>query len=127
MKKIISIVMLVSGFSVYAQKFVDGSAPANPNILKQEGQIFSVRLEMGEPIRIFVLGKEEAKIDINDLSLTVKRLKPYPGKILKLDQKDGSYQIAEPMELKGEPQLEVTAQSKDKKEKFKFKLKVQKP
>lgn len=112
---------------VFAQKFAEGSAPANPNIMKQEGQIFSVRLEMGQPIRIFVVGKEEAQVDLNEMKMTVRRLKPYPGKVLKLDQKDGAYSIAESMNLKGETQLEITAQSKEKSEKFQFKLKNGKP
>lgn len=90
--------------------------------LTQAGQMISLRLVVGEPVRIFVVGKEEAKIDLDSLKLTVRRLSPYPAQVLSLSQKGDVFTITEPVNLETENLLEVTTKVKNKTEKFKFKV-----
>lgn len=112
------ICVFISQF-VFAQgNFEDLSRPD----IKKEGQLVSVRIVIGEPVRIFVVGKEEAKLDWSDLKLTVRRLKPYPGKILSTNQKNGYFVISEPIDLQKGTDLEVTTKIKDKTETLHFKI-----
>ncbi len=89
----------------------------------KQGNLVSVRIVMGEPIRIFVVGREEAKLDLSKLKLKVRRLDPYPGKILKMNQSTGFYTISEPIDLKQPLNLEVTADINDKSETLRFNIK----
>jgi hypothetical protein len=90
--------------------------------LKQEGQMLSIRIVPGEPLKIFVLGREEAKADLTNLKLTIRRMKPYPAKTLSLS-KSGDYFIVNEKNLKGPLELEVNATVKEEKaEKFYFNL-----
>jgi hypothetical protein len=95
--------------------------------MRAEGQLVSVRLVVGEPIRIFVVGREEAKLNLSDMTLTVKRLSPYPGKILKIDQNNNYISISDPVDLKKFTDIEVTTKVKNKSETFRFKVKGQLP
>lgn len=95
--------------------------------LRQEGNMFTVRIVMGEPMRIFVLGKEEAKLDLSQLHLTVRRLQPYPAKMLTA-RRNGDYYIVTDLpasERTGD--WEVTTKLKNKTETLRFKLQNQKP
>lgn len=90
---------------------------------KEEGQMLSIRLVMGEPARIFVIGKEEAKLDLSDLKLTIRRLKPYPAREFVVNRKGNYFEVSEPKELSLSTDLQVTAKSSGKTETLKFKLK----
>lgn len=108
------------------------AAPTIPNqetldYIKQEGQLFSVRISRGEPVRIFVVGKEEAKIDLSKLTITVRRIKPYPGKILNVDRHGDYFQVSEVSEYNTTTDLEISTKVENKDEVFKFKLKKNKP
>lgn len=93
------------------------------HLIRHEGQIFSVTISRGRPVRIFVLGKEEAKINLKEVSLTLRRLKPYPGKVLKLDRYGGYFEVKNPDEFNQSSVLEVSAHLQGKKESFKVQLK----
>lgn len=94
---------------------------------RKEGQFLSIQLSRGNPLRIFVVGKEEAKLDISTLNLTVRRLKPYPGKVLNVNKFDHYFEIADSSELKQAKEIEIMANVKDKSETFHFKLKKENP
>lgn len=91
--------------------------------MRQEGQVLSVHLSMGSPIRIFIVGREEAKIDLSKLELTVRRMNPYPGKVLKLDRYDNYFVVNDADPFTKNTTLELNAKVNNKVEKFKFKIK----
>jgi hypothetical protein len=89
---------------------------------RKEGQLVTVLITKARPMRIFVLGREEAKIDFAKFKITVRRAQPYPGKILKLNRFDNYYEVDDSNSLKQVTDLEVTAQLNDKNETFHFDL-----
>lgn len=101
----------------------DPTQPIDVLMLKQEGQLVTVQIAIGEPIRIFVVGKEEAKINLNDMKLTVRRLNPYPGKILNVTKSGDYFSVSEPTPTDHPTELEIKTKIKNKKEEtFHFKL-----
>lgn len=100
----------------------DLSRELDLGLLKQEGQLVSVRIAIGEPLRIFVVGREEAKLDFSQLKLTVRRIKPYPGEILQLTKHGDYFSVSDTMNLKNETELEVKTKVKNKEETFHFKI-----
>lgn len=107
--------------------FDDSVGTENSKMLKQQGRIFTVQLLLGEPIRFFVVGREEAKVDLNDLSVTVRRIQPYPGKVFSLDRQDDYFVVTEPNDLKSATTLEVTAKTKTKVDKVQFQIENRRP
>lgn len=120
MKRLILAVLMP--LVVSAQSFVDDPNHPNSTVMRRQGQLVSVELVLGEPLRIFVVGREEAKVDLSDLSITVRRLKPYPGKVLSLDKFNNYYTISDPVDLKKPMDLEVTTKVKGKSETLHFKI-----
>ncbi len=94
---------------------------------RKEGQLLTIQISRGNPLRIFVVGKEEAKLDLSSLNLTIRRLKPYPGKVFALDKYDHYFVVPDSSELKQAKEIEIMASVKDKNETFHFKLKTEKP
>ncbi len=90
--------------------------------MKQEGQLFSVQISRDNPIRIFIVGKEEAKFDFAKINLTIRRLKPYPGKVLKINRFDNYFTINDSVDPRKPLDLEMVTTNGDKKEIFNFKL-----
>jgi hypothetical protein len=119
--------LVIFCLSAFANSSEDLSSPQGATRLRQQGQLFTVQLVIGEPLRFYVVGKEEAKVDFEALKMTVRRLKPYPGKILTLDFKDGYFFAAESPELKDATTLEVTAKSKTNVDKVQFSIENAKP
>jgi hypothetical protein len=87
--------------------------------IKQEGQLVTVRIVRGEPLRIFVLGREEAKVNMSDLAVTVRRLKPYPGKILSLTKDGNFYTVKDPSD-RSLSDIEIKAKARNGEETFYF-------
>jgi hypothetical protein len=119
MRKAIFITLLFS--------FVAKGSPLNPEsanneILRQNGNLVSVQLVLGEPVRIFVVGKEEAKLDLSKLKLTVRRITPYPSKEYSLDRTGDFFVITEPIDLKKPIDLEITTKVKEESETLRFNL-----
>lgn len=100
------------------------SVPARADTyeFKQQGDLATVRMVVGEPIRFFVVGREEAKLDMSNLKLTVRRLKPYPAKELTLDREGNTFEITEPLDTKQATQLEVKTELKGKSETLQFNI-----
>lgn len=122
---------LVAGFfllvSVWAYGIEQHDNSGDSKVLRQQGRLFTVQLVLGEPLRFFVVGREEAKVDLNDLTLTVRRLKPYPGKVISLDRQNDYFVTSEPNELQDATALEVTAKTKAKVDKIHFKIENRRP
>jgi len=95
--------------------------------MRQEGQFLSVHLSKGNPIRIFVVGKEEAKIDFSKLKMTVRRLNPYPGSVLKTDRYENYFVVKDALDFKKDAEFEIDIEANQKVEKFNFKLKGRTP
>lgn len=104
------------------QSFVDDPNHPNSTVMRRQGQLVSVEVVVGEPLRIYVVGREEAKLDFSNLTLTVRRLKPYPGKVLSLDKFNNYFTVSEPVDLKKPMDLEVTTKVKGKSETLNFKI-----
>ena len=106
--------------SIFALAQNPSSSPVQE--YREEGQLLSVRLVVSEPIRIFVVGKEEAKIDLSDLKLTVRRLKPYPAREFTASRKGDYFEVSEPKDLSRATNLEVKAETRGRVETLNFKL-----
>jgi len=109
----------------WTQVFNDPNGPQNT--LRQQGHLFTIQLVLGEPIRFFVAGREEAKLDMSDLSVTVRRIKPYPGKVIRLDRQNDYFVAASSNDLDTATEIEVIAKSKANSEKIKFKIESKRP
>lgn len=94
---------------------------------RKEGQLLTIQISKGEPVRIFVVGREEAKFNFTDLKLTVRRLKPYPAKILTLDKQDNYFVVPDASEFQNVQELEIKTELPEKTEIFKIDLKKEKP
>ncbi len=90
--------------------------------LQQNGSLVSVRLFPGQPLLIYVVGREEAKIDLSRLKLSVRRLSQGQSQDLPYRQEGRHYIIDEPLSREEPTDLEVTAQTPKKAETFHFKL-----
>lgn len=97
-------------------------------VMMKEGRLMSVSLTLGNPIRIFVTGREEGKLDLSKMKLTVRRLQPYPPQELKVNR-DGSFYTVVNRDLQNQPfqELEVTTSIYKTSESFNFRIKNQKP
>lgn len=95
--------------------------------LKQEGQLVTVQIVFGQPLRIFVVGREEAKLNYSDLHLTVRRLHPYPEKVFQLSQDGGNFVVQDAEGIKRSDEIEVKTKIKDETETFRFNINKPKP
>lgn len=98
-----------------------------PPALRQEGRLVSVELVFGEPLRLFIVGREEAKLDLATLQVTVRRLKPYPGKVYTANRQGDFFVIPEFKDLRQTSDLEVRTQINDQSESLHFKIKPRIP
>ncbi len=117
--QLVSILIALVAIVVEASAFDPGRPE---NMINQEGQLLSIRISKGDPIRIFVVGREEAQLNLSDVSLTIRRLKPYPGKILKLDRQGNFFEVKDQKLFQQSTELEISASIKGKKESFKVDL-----
>lgn len=95
---------------------------ADLRTLNQSGSLVSIRLEPHHPISFYVVGKEEAEIDLSQLQVVVRSLSQGEGRILNSHQEGNRYIIDEPLDLEQPTDLEVTAKTHDKAETFHFKI-----
>lgn len=114
-------IVLFFNFAAQGASWDEGDR--NENLIHHEGQILSVTISRGNPIRIFVIGKEEAQLNLKDVSLTLRRLKPYPGKVLKVDRYGGYFEVKNQSDFNQSTELEVSTRLKGQKESFKVQLK----
>jgi hypothetical protein len=119
-------------FSIHAD--LHNPFPSDANVLSQQGSLVAVKVIKGEPIKIFVLGREEATLDFSNLqldanvdpanfSINVRRINAdKSGPILKLTREKDHFIIDNPDTKDRVFTLEVTTKVKGKKEVFKFKV-----
>ena len=126
--KALKLFFVLSMFSSVSWAQYSGE-PSDPQseILKQQGKLVTVTLSRGEPLRIFVLGREEAQFDPSDFELTVRRLKPYPAKVMKVDAQGHYYSVQELTQTNEEREVEIKAKFKGKTETLKMKIPAKKP
>ncbi len=114
---------ILSLLFIFQFVFAQGPAddPNRPEFaqVRQSGQLVSVRISMGQPIKIFVVGNDEAHLDLSQLTLRVRRLNP-PEKTLSISQQKDYFTITEPLEK--DTDLEVSTKIKNKTETFRFKI-----
>lgn len=129
----ILIKILLTSLFVFSQKTMPDSAKNEFEALSQQGSLFALKVVKGQPIKIFVIGREEAEIDlskielaadldISNLSLSIRQTNPKPGKILKIKRIENHFEIAEPIAPKNDLVIEIQDTKKDKKETFKIKM-----
>lgn len=114
-------------FFVCSVAFTDIHSPLWKNYETQvkEGKLITLTLALGNPMKLFVAEKEEARLDFNKMKLSVRRISPYPGEELKVTRDGHIYTI---LGAKNRPrELEVTATVNENREVFYFNLKKEKP
>lgn len=93
----------------------------------QRGRLVTITLTLGNPVKIFITGKEEARLNLNNLKLKIRRLDPYPAEELRFNKMGNLYTVAMPATSKDLNLLEVTATIKNESESFQFRLDNKKP
>lgn len=99
-------------------------------MLVRTGDMFTIQISRGEPIKIFILGREEAQLNLKDLKLKVRRLKPYPAKDLPIRFENDYFSVAGSSSKNPLEEIEITATKKLSQEKLneeKFKVDLTKP
>lgn len=123
---------LVSIFLISAQ-------PANPaqtdiEVIREQGSLLNIKFVPGKPIKIFIVGREEAEVDLSqtkwkadvdfsNLSVSLKQTNPNPGKILKIKRFENHYIVDDPLQLTNGTELRLDIDDKNKKH-HTFKVKV---
>lgn len=114
--------LLILVFLVCVQSQANNWNSQSTDEFIQHGDLVSVRIVFGEPIRLFVVGKEEAKFNLADLSVTVRRLKPYPAQIFSTSREGDHFIISNSEELKKTTDLQITTKFKNKSETLKVNI-----
>lgn len=112
--------ILFSIFNVFAQEPVD---PKDVSHLKQAGQMFVVQIVPGtKSSTVFVLGKEAAKIKIDNLKVEATLFEGKIGKKISLQKKDDHFVTSS--SLKGDAiNLKIQDENPGQTEEIKIKLK----
>lgn len=113
---------------VFAGPATEDPERSSAETMMKQGRMMSVSLTLGNPLRIFVSGKEEGKLDLSKLKLTVRRLQPYPQQELKVN-KDGNFYTVVNRDGSKTPfeEIEVTTSVHKTNETFNFKIENTKP
>lgn len=124
------IVLSIFAFTFLALPLCAQNRPVEPvqtnlDIMRQEGQLVTVKISPGSPLKIFVVGREEASLDLSKMKLTVRRLAPGTAKTLSLTKSEGYFTVSDPIE--NDAKLEVTTKVQGKTETFNFKMSPAKP
>lgn len=126
-------VLMMVPFMIFAQKTTPDSEKNEFSVISQQGSLFSLKVVPGNPIKIFVLGRESAEIDISnidlsaeldvsDLSISIRQVGKTNGPFLKIKKVKKHFELVEPLKMSTETVLEMKAQQKDKEETFKVKI-----
>ena len=125
MKTVLAIFLFSS--SVLAHPIPGHTYRPSADIVQAEGQFFSIRMVRGEPTRFFVLGKEQAKLDLSTLRLTLKKHAAYKSQTLSLDLENNYFVLPEPVDFEAGSELELTASSREKTETLQIRIKDKAP
>lgn len=91
--------------------------------LQREGRYVNVTLQLGDPIKIFISGKERARFSLADLKLEIKTLSNDGWEEIRINKYGNYYSIGASQDKTPSGILEVRTTLKNKKtESFKFKL-----
>jgi hypothetical protein len=123
---------LIFSFLILAQP----SSPPKTDfeVIREQGSLLSVKLVPGQPIKIFIVGREEAEIDLSktnwaadvdlaNLSVSFKQTNPNPGKILRIKRFENHYIVDDPLTLTNGSEFNLQIKEKNKKP-HSFKVKV---
>ncbi len=123
---LLNFLVLFGAMPLFAQVHPVQPIQTNLDMMRQEGQLVTVRISRGSPLKIFVLGREEASLDLSKMKLTVRSLAPGGSKALSITKSDdGYFTVSDPVE--NDAKLEVTTKVKGKTETFHFKMNPAKP
>jgi len=126
--------ILIFLLGILAARGQDVRAPflSDTQLLTQQGSLVKVAISRGEPIRLYVFGREEVQLDLttsdwnveldpDDFAILVKRVGPGFSKILKVSRENRHFVI--PVSDDTAPYtLEITTGVGDKKETFRFRI-----
>ncbi|MBY0385915.1 hypothetical protein K2X05_12220 [bacterium] len=119
--------------------FLISAQPTNPaqtdiEVIREQGSLLNIKFVPGKPIKFFIVGREEAEIDLSktkwkadvdfsNLSVSLKQTNPNPGKVLKIKRFENHYIVDDPLQLNHGTELQVDIDHKDKTH-HTFKVKV---
>lgn len=119
--------------------FLISAQPTNPvktdfEVIREQGSLLNIKFVPGKPIKIFIVGREEAEVDLSqtkwkadvdfaNLSVSLKQTNPSPGKVLRIKRFENHYIVDDPLQLTNGTELRLDIDDKDKKH-HTFKVKV---
>lgn len=120
--------LIVSGLLTMAVAFPEAvfsqTVETSAEQLQREGRYVNVTVQMGNPLKIFVAGKERARISTDNMKMEIKTLNKNGWEELKLNKFGNYYSADVATEQAPGGLLEVRTTLKNKKrESFKFNLK----
>src|SRR5690348_16426609 len=98
------IAFLIISIQTFAQN-INVSNNSHLPELSQQGHLVSIQITRGNPIKIFVVGREEARLDLTKLELVVWRLSPERQKLH--IEKEGNYFTLDPAIMGNSKDLEI--------------------
>lgn len=128
MKYAVFLGLVVMANAIQADQRSEDPLQSNIETMQKQGRLMTVSLTLGNPVRIFVTGREELKLDLAKMKVTVRRLQPYPPQELKVNN-NGSFYTVVNKETETRPleELEVTTSIYKTSETFNFKIEDKKP
>jgi hypothetical protein len=125
--------ILIFSFLIFAQSNIPPKTDFE--VIREQGSLFSLKVVPGKPIKFFIVGREEAELDLSktkwsadvdlaNLSVSVKQTNPNTGKILKIKRFENHYIVDDPLELTNGTELRLQIKDKKDKEPQSFKVKV---
>lgn len=122
-------------FSLVILAQTNGLPKTDFEVIREQGNLFSLKLVPGQPLKIYILGREEAEVDLSkakfaaevdlsNLSVSVKQTTPNPGKILKIKRFENHYIVDDPLQLTNGMELHLQIKDKKDKQPHSFKVKV---
>ena len=90
--------------------------------IRQNGKLVDIQVYKSDPIRIFVIGKNKRKLDMNDVSLVVKNKTTKVPKTMKLDRETNHFIIDEEVDLRNPLNLEITTKMDNRSETLDLKV-----
>jgi hypothetical protein len=119
--------------------FLISAQPSSPiktdfEVIREQGSLLNIKFVPGKPIKIFIVGREEAEVDLSqtkwkadvdfsNLSVSLKQTNTNPGKILKIKRFENHYIVDDPLQLTNGTELRLQIDEKNKKP-HTFKVKV---
>lgn len=118
--------MLLISFLFFSQlsfgKMMTPYTESEKEVLFRQGELVSVKMTLGKPLKFFILSRERASFDPSTLKVTMRRLDPLPQKNFLAQKHEDYYTI---LGAENEPtlnEIQVTTQSYLGEETFNFKV-----